>query len=576
MLGPIVAALSYKLIELSGEAALGNVELARFLLSPIGAASLLLILSTALALLFVEYSGLIVLSDAALRGAGLSVGQVLGRVAAAAPRVFGLAILQTGLAVLVALPFLGLAAVAYRLLFAADINYYLAERPPLFWLGVAIGTLLAVGYAASVAWLFLRWALAVPAIVLDGQSVLAARRTSARLMHGRARRLLFMLVSWQALKYVVLLLTLAVLDHFNQLLFTTFASRLQLLVWSTAALLLVDATVLQLIGAAFAIGTGVLVAREYELARFSESGATTISPSIGLAEGGPGRMEWRARAVVVAVAILGPAASAWYAVTLAGQFIDHRPANVTGHRAGSKAAPENSLAALRASIEAGADYVEIDVQETADGHVVLLHDRDLLRVTGDAHDLHAVNLADLDSLRLRDGNRMSGERIPTLGQFIEACDGRIRLNVELKDFGHSQRLALAVLDVLREHEFTGRAVVSGFQLPPLRQIKEAEPELPIGMILSAAQGDVTRLPVDFLSLNHRLVQAGLVRRAHERGIQVHVWTVNDRELALRLLDLGCDNLITSDPALIRTVVDWYAGLGDTERMLLRIRRWMRE
>ena len=395
-------------------------------------------------------------------------------------------------------------------------------------------------------------------------------------MRGRARRLLFLFVCWQLLKYVVALATIAGLDQFNQSLFAAFASRLPLLVWSTAALLLVDTIVLQLIGATFAIGTAGLIAREYELARSSEPGVWTALPSSRLAEETPTRPARLVRAVVVSIAILGPVASAFQAVMLASGFIDHRPARVTGHRAGSKAAPENSLAALRLSIEAGADYVEIDAQQTADGHVVLLHDRDLRRVTGDGRDLHTVNLADLDALRLRDGDQVSGERIPTLAQFIEACDGRIRLNVELKDFGHSPRLAAAVLDVLREHEFTRRAVVSCFQLPPLREIKAAEPELPIGMILSAVQGDVTRLPVNFLSLNHRLVRADLVRRAHERGMEVHVWTVNEREMALRLLDLGCDNLITSDPKLIREVVDWYAGLGDTERMLLRLRRWMRE
>jgi glycerophosphoryl diester phosphodiesterase len=84
------------------------------------------------------------------------------------------------------------------------------------------------------------------------------------------------------------------------------------------------------------------------------------------------------------------------------------------------------------------------------------------------------------------------------------------------------------------------------------------------------------LPVNFLSLNERLVRGDLVRRAHQRGLEVHVWTVIDRESALRLLDLGCDNLITSDPAPMRELVDWYAGLDDTQRMLLRLRRWMRE
>ncbi len=278
----------------------------------------------------------------------------------------------------------------------------------------------------------------------------------------------------------------------------------------------------------------------------------------------------------MAIALLGPAVSIAYALILEREFVEHRPTRVTGHRAGSKAAPENSLAALRLSIAAGADYVEIDVQQTADGHVVLLHDRDLRRVTGDPRQLHDLNLADLKDLRLRDERGLSDEKIPTLAEFIAACDDRIRLNIELKDVGRSPRLALAVLDVLRDRAFAQRAIVSCFEMSPLREIKHSEPHLPIGIILSATQGDVARLPVDFLSLHQRLVRADLVRRAHQRGKEVHAWTVNERESALRLLDLGCDNLITSDPMLMREVVDWYAGLGDTQRMLLRLRRWMRE
>jgi glycerophosphoryl diester phosphodiesterase len=206
----------------------------------------------------------------------------------------------------------------------------------------------------------------------------------------------------------------------------------------------------------------------------------------------------------------------------------------------------------------------------------LLHDRDLRRVTGDVRDLHEMQLAELQDLRLTVEGQSTAARIPTLAEFIAACDGQIRLNVEMKDFGHGTHLAAAVLDVLRDHDFAQRAIISCFELAPLAEIRRAEPSLPIGAIVSVAQGDITLLPVDFLSLNHRLVSGNVVRRAHQRGMQVHVWTVNEREMALRLLDLGCDNLITSDPMLMREVVDWYAGLGQVERMLLRLRRWLRE
>jgi glycerophosphoryl diester phosphodiesterase len=133
-----------------------------------------------------------------------------------------------------------------------------------------------------------------------------------------------------------------------------------------------------------------------------------------------------------------------------------------------------------------------------------------------------------------------------------------------------------LVDIVSGQKFVERAGVSCFELSPLTSVRREEPRMPVGMILSAVRGDMTRLPVQFLSLNQRLVDGELVRRAHARGLEVHVWTVNDREAALRLLDLGCDNLITSDPVLMREVVDWYAGLGDAERVLLRLRRWMRE
>lgn len=577
VLGPLIVALSYRLIEFSGEKVLGNSQLASFLLSPIGMAALVLGLSVTLGLLMIEYSGLILLSHAAFRKTTVSVRRVVEVIVAAAPQLLGLAVVQTTCAILAALPFLALAAATYWLLLSdADINYYLSERPPRFWVAATIGTVLAVGLAVSTTWFFVRWAFALPACVLHGQTSLSALRSSLPLMRGRAGRLLCMIVVWQLLEQGAFVALIAGLDRVNGALSASFEGRLAILVAITVTLLLIDAIVLQLLGAVFAIGRAFLITFEYEQARRLESDSKITGPSQQSETIAPRQHAWQLRAFVVAILVVVPLASIFYAVALSREFVEYRSVKVTAHRAGSRAAPENSLAALRLSIAAGADFVEIDVQQTADGHVVLMHDRDLRRTTGDARDVNEVTLADLKDLRLRDAAGWSDEGVPTLAQFLAACDARIRLNVELKESGRTPSLPMAVLGVLREHSFSERAVVSCFQLSPLIEIRRSEPRLPVGMILSAAQGDITRLPVDFLSLNQRLVRADLVRRAHRRDMEVHVWTVNDRESALRLLDLGCDNLITSDPVLMREVVDWYAGLGDAERILMRLRRWMRE
>lgn len=163
LVGPLVLVLSYQLIGLRGESAAGNWELLELLLSPFGALAFMCGASLMIGWAFIEYSGLIVLADAALRGSSLSTRQVLARILDAAPRLFGLAVLQTSLAIVMALPFLGLAAATYWLLLAdADINYYLTERPPRFWIALTIGIVLAAGCFVCMVWFFVRWCWRCP------------------------------------------------------------------------------------------------------------------------------------------------------------------------------------------------------------------------------------------------------------------------------------------------------------------------------------------------------------------------------------------------------------------------------
>lgn len=575
VLGPLSLVFSYRLIEWSGEPVLGNAEIARYWLSPLGLASLVLVLGATLALVLVEYSGLIVLVHAALRRETPSIAGLLAAVVVAAPRLFGLAVVQLVCALLVALPFVAVAAAAYWLLLSgSDINFYLAERPPRFWLAALIGLLLLAGLAISVAWFFVGWAFAVPACVIERQGALAALRTSSKLRRAEAWRLLVQVVGWQVLRLVALWAVLVAFDRLNAMLLGGTEEPLTSLVAATGLTLLLEVLVLQWVGGAFAIGTALIVAVYYRragAARTDQAGSNRA-----LDDASSPRVSSRVRVAIVALIFVVPAVSVYSALELSHQFVEHRIAKVTAHRAGSKLAPENSIGALRRSMAAGADYVEIDVQLTADDQVVLVHDRDLRRVTGDRRVVSELSLADLRGLRLLTADGPSEERIPTLAEFLDACDDRIRLNVELKVFGDGPGLALAVLEVLRERDMIKRAVVSSFELAPLGALKQAEPEIPVGAILSAIRGDATRFPVDFLSVHERLARGELVRRAHQRGQEVHVWGVGDRPTALRLLDLGCDNLITADPVTIREVVDRYAALGDAQRMLLRIRRWLRD
>ena len=138
---------------------------------------------------------------------------------------------------------------------------------------------------------------------------------------------------------------------------------------------------------------------------------------------------WRLAAVVGAVIVIG-----WVGFSVAGRLCADVPIVVVAHRGYSRWVPENSLSAFRKAIDAGADMIELDVQETADGEIVVLHDRDLLRLARDKRAIAELTLAQVRQLDLgrRIGLSPTIERIPTLADAIALARGHVKLQIELK------------------------------------------------------------------------------------------------------------------------------------------------
>ena len=105
----------------------------------------------------------------------------------------------------------------------------------------------------------------------------------------------------------------------------------------------------------------------------------------------------------------------------------------------------------------------------------------------------------------------------------------------------------------------------------LKQVESLEPRLRTGHIVTAAVGNVVRTEADFLSLNAAQATPSLIRRAHAAGKEVHVWTVNEPEVMLRMIERGVDNVITDDPALLVRVMQERKGLTRAEILGLRLR-----
>lgn len=236
-----------------------------------------------------------------------------------------------------------------------------------------------------------------------------------------------------------------------------------------------------------------------------------------------------------------------------------RPLTI-GHRGARGLAPENTLAAFRAGLAAGADGAEFDVQRTADGHLVVFHDDNLRRICGVQGRIVASTLAQLRELDAGRyfGPQFAGEMIPTLDEVLDTLPGSCWINIEAKRFAlRSDGLEGAIVQAIQRRNLYERCLVSSFNPVILWRIGRMDRRVPLGLLY---EPDLPLLlgrgwPRRLLRL-HALhpwagqVTADLVRRAHREGYAVNTWTVNELPEMQRLIALGVDGIITDRPDVL--------------------------
>lgn len=240
-----------------------------------------------------------------------------------------------------------------------------------------------------------------------------------------------------------------------------------------------------------------------------------------------------------------------------------RPLNFA-HRGASHEAPENTLAAFLLAAELGADGIELDVQLSKDGEVVVIHDFVLETTTngqGPVGDRTLAELKELDAGSSYDPV-FSGQRIPTLEEVIEAVGRQLLLNIELKTKSkRDDALSRAVVRIVEEHHLLDRIIVSSFNPLALRQVRNLNPWIPLGLLYSPDQPMFLRRPwsrhllrPEALHPHHSIVDKPYVRWAKEQGYRIHTWTVDDPGRMWQLMRQGVDIIITNQPDQLRQVL----------------------
>ena len=253
-------------------------------------------------------------------------------------------------------------------------------------------------------------------------------------------------------------------------------------------------------------------------------------------------------------------------VNFAYNFADRRgvlhmglgnPVEVTAHRGYSAAYPENTIPAFKGAIQVGADWAELDVQQTEDGEVIIMHDSNLKRTTGLDKEVWQVTwdeIKDLDNGSWFD-KKYQTVRIPTLEEVLKVCRGKIHLNIEIKPSGHDKDLEEQVAKLLKKYHMRDTCVVSSLKYDSLRKIKQADDSIETAYITSVSYGNFTDLEyADGYSVESTLLSKSFVNKAQKAGKQIYVWTVNSEERLEKVVGMGIDNVITDDPVMAKELI----------------------
>jgi len=224
------------------------------------------------------------------------------------------------------------------------------------------------------------------------------------------------------------------------------------------------------------------------------------------------------------------------------------PPLVIAHRGYVAGGAENTLGSLRAAAEAGADVVEMDIQETADGGFVVIHDVNLGRLTGDPRNVYDLDTEEVTRLVVRQG--AFSDRIPTLEEYLRTADElAIRVLVEVKPHGHEEPgLADRVVRELDRLDPARHHLIQSLDVDIVARITAADPERPVVLVTGLQIGDAPRTPAQGVAVEDWSYSDEMLVGLHGEGKQLFVWTVDDPGLLAEYIDRGVDGVITDSVA----------------------------
>ena len=561
---PFIGFLGQLMLKLSGNEVLSDMQIAGFIFSPLGFVSFLIIFALSVTIIIFEQVSMQAVAVAKLKEEHITA---LSSIAFALKNVQKIFLFANRLILrlfIIMLPFLALAGlVAFFFITDHDINYYLSQKPPEFMTVVGINAVIILIMSVVLIRKLLTWSLALPLMLFNNVSPADSFRKSEEMTMKHKKEIFVYFAKWVAVSILVSIVVLGTINFLGDTLASNYFDKIKVLIFIiglfAALLSLVNFFITIFTSGTFASLT-VLLANKY--------GASLQSEGLNVKELAS---TWQVNKTKIALVFGGLLVASFI---LGSMFLDSssklQDVEVFAHRGAAGKAPENTMAAFKQAIADKTDWIELDVQESKDGVVVVIHDSDVMKLAGVSPKIWESTVAELQQIDIGSwfDPKFAGEKIPTFKEVLQEVKGKVKVLIELKDYGHDIALEEKVVDIVEEMGMSKDVAVMSLNPDQVKKIKAIRPEWQSGVLLSKVLGDISKMDVDFLAVNLGMMDPSFIERTHAVGKKLYVWTADEPITIFKMLTYGADGIITNEPEIAKNVIKERNNLKPIERLIL--------
>lgn len=222
---------------------------------------------------------------------------------------------------------------------------------------------------------------------------------------------------------------------------------------------------------------------------------------------------------------------------------------ITAHRGSTVLSPENSIASVIEALALNVDYVEVDVQLSKDGQIILLHDRTFKRTAGVNKRPKDLNYDEMQDINIGNYRAFKIEvSVPLLEDVLKLCRYTCALNIELKDYGNNEGLPAKVVKLIEDYDYVDGCCITSTSTRFLKEVRALNPEIKIGLITQSTMIStyINNNFVDFYSVNYMALSPSITLYARSNHKKLLAWTPNSKVAIETAINMGANNIITDN------------------------------